>query len=282
MTAIIHFTSAFLSRWKQHNIPLLAAAQAYHYLLSIIPLLIVCFTIIPYFQIQPEDAIAFVQQHVPDGIATIFQDNIVHIVQTPKGGLLTIGIIGALWTASNGVRSFMQSINEAYDIEETRSFLAVRLRALGLTIGVILAFLIAFIIPVLGNLIWSLLKTSLPIFTEFDVLFQVLRWFVSFLVLALFIMGLYRFAPNKKLSFQHIFPGACIASLLWQIISFGFSFYVSNFGNYSVTYGSLGGIIILMIWFYLTAMLLLIGALINVLLHDQKHKQTKQGEKKYA
>ncbi|WP_253291510.1 YihY/virulence factor BrkB family protein [Virgibacillus proomii] len=88
-----------------------------------------------------------------------------------------------------------------------------------------------------------------------DLFFQVLRWLISFIILTGFLLILYRFAPNKQLPFNHIFPEAITASMLWQFISFGFSFYISNFGNYSATYGSLGGIIILLIWFFLTGII---------------------------
>src|SRR5699024_2804792 len=85
-----------------------------------------------------------------------------------------------------------------------------------------------------------------------------------------FLMILYRFAPSIKLPFKYVFPGAVVAGVLWLIISFGFSFYVSNFGNYSAVYGSLGGIIILMMWFFLTGTILMVGALINALNLENK------------
>ncbi|MBY7141815.1 YihY/virulence factor BrkB family protein [Virgibacillus sp. NKC19-3] len=262
-----NFAKGFMTKFKEDNVPLLAAAQAYYYLLAIFPLIIVGFTIIPYFNINPNDAVDFIGNLLPSEIASVFEENIISLIETPKGGLLTVGILGALWAASNGINAFIKASNTAYDVQETRSFVVVRLIALGLTLGMIIALVVAFILPMFGSIILNFLESLLGFSGATSLLFQVLRWTLSIFVLTGLLMFLYRFAPNKKIPFKHIFPGAVTASVLWQLISLGFSFYVSNFGNYSATYGSLGGIIILMIWFFLTGLILMTGAIINVLYH---------------
>lgn len=270
MSNLIDYVKALMEKYKKDNVPLLAAAQAYYYLLAIVPLLVTSFAVLPYFKLDVNEVMTFLDRYLPSGIASTFEENIISLVQTPKGGLLTIGIIGTLWAASSGVVAFMRSTNAAYEVEETRSFIVVRLTALLLTIGLVFAFAIALLLPVFGSVIISFLKPLLGMSQAFVMILQLIRWIVSILVISVVLLVLYRFAPNQKLSFKHILPGAFIASLLWLVISFGFSFYVSNFGNYSATYGSLGGMIILMIWFFLTGMILMIGAEINVLYHKYK------------
>ncbi|MEC5425983.1 YihY/virulence factor BrkB family protein [Virgibacillus sp. C22-A2] len=267
MSKLKNYMKDFSTKFKEDNVPVLAAAQAYYYLLSIVPLLIVCFAIIPYLNINPNDAITFIENVLPSEMASIFEENIVSLVETPRGGLLTVGIIGALWSSSAGINAFIKSTNEAYGVAETRNFLVVRLVALGLTIGMIAALVIAILLPVFGNVILGLIESITGISGSMLILFQLLRWTVSIIVLTALLIMLYRFAPDKKLPVKHIIPGALVASILWQIVSLGFSFYVSNFGNYSATYGSLGGIIILMIWFFLTGLILMTGAVVNVLYH---------------
>ncbi|GAB3795621.1 YihY/virulence factor BrkB family protein [Virgibacillus kimchii] len=267
MSKMIRFGKAFMTKFQEDNVPLLAAAQAYYYLLSIVPLLIVGFAIIPYLNIEPAQAIHFMSNALPEGLADVMEENIISLVETPRGGLLTVGIIGALWSASVGINAFIKSTNEAYDVEETRNFIVVRLIALGLTIGMIFAIIVAFLLPILGNVIVNFITNFLGLTIGMSLLLQVLRWSISIVVLTGILLLLYRFAPNKKLPFKHIIPGAIIASILWQLISLGFSFYISNFGNYDETYGSLAGIVILMMWFFLTGMVLMIGALVNVLYH---------------
>lgn len=272
MVKVKNFAKDFMTKFKEDDVPLLASAQAYYYLLAIFPLIIVGFTIIPYFDINPNDAVNFIGNMLPSEIASVFEENIISLIETPQGGLLTVGILAALWAASNGINAFIKSSNAAYEVEETRSFIVVRLIALGLTLGMIVALAVAFLLPMFGSIIISFLEPLFGFSGAMSLLFQVLRWTVSIIVLTGLLMVLYRFAPNKKIPFTHIIPGALTASVLWQLISLGFSFYVSNFGNYSATYGSLGGIIILMIWFFLTGLILMTGAIINVLYHRRKRR----------
>lgn len=274
MSTLKKYFKTFMDKFSENNVTLLAASQGYYYLLSIFPLLIVCFAIIPYFNLDSNQVMDMVEKSLPSGMADLFEENIINLIETPKGGLLTVGIIGALWSASNGINAFMKSTNTAYDVEESRSFINVRLTALGLTLGLIVGLGIAILLPLLGNSIVKYLDTLLHLGGSATILLQVLRWSISIIVLTGILLILYRFAPSKKLPFKHILPGALAASALWQLISFGFSFYIDNFGNYSATYGSLGGIIVIMIWFYLTGLILMIGALINVIYHQQQSQQS--------
>lgn len=273
MSQIKEFSKGFMERFKEDNVTLLAAALAYYFLLAVFPLLIVAFAIIPYFNISADDAMGFITSVVPGELASVFQDNIVNLVETPRGGLLTVGIIGALWSASNGINAFIKASNEAYDVEEDRSFIIVRLMAFGLTLAMILAVIVAILLPVFGNVILGFITSFLGIGSEMTILLQVLRYVISILVITGLLMLLYRFAPNKKIPFKHIIPGALTASILWQVISLGFAVYIGNFGNYSATYGSLGGIIILMIWFFLTGIILMIGAIVNVMYHKKELRE---------
>jgi len=103
-----------------------------------------------------------------------------------------------------------------------------------------------------------------------DIVFNIVRWVVAIIVMAAVLAGLYRVAPNKHYPFKHVIPGAIFATVVWQLISLGFSFYVSNFGNYSATYGSIGGVIVLMLWLFLTGLALVLGGEINAIYHRDK------------
>lgn len=265
--------------FKKDNVTLLGAAQAYYYLLAIVPLMILLLSLLPFFNIAPESAMEVVENVIPGEMAAIFEDNIVSLVTTPQGGLLGIGILGTLWSASNGINAFIQASNQAYDVEETRSFIKVRLMSLALTIGMILAVVIALVLPIFGNVIIDFINSVVNLPTQTAILFQILRWVISIAAMIIVLSALYHFAPNKTYPFKEILPGALITALLWQIISLGFSFYVGNFANYSATYGSLGGIIVLMLWFYLIGIILMVGAEINVIIHRKniREKAEKDG-----
>ncbi|MCG3420903.1 YihY/virulence factor BrkB family protein [Oceanobacillus jordanicus] len=271
MKKVKAYGKKFIEQFQKDNVPILSAAQAYYYFLSIFPLIVVCFALIPYFNINPQDAVTFIGNILPSEIASVFEENIVSLVDTQRGGLLTVGIIGALWSSSAGINAFIKSTNEAYHVEETRNFLVVRLISLGLTLGMIVTLVVAILVPVFGDVILSFVSSIVGFSGTMEILLQILRWAVSLLAITGFLLILYRFAPNKRIPFKYIFPGALTASILWLLISLGFSFYISNFSNYSATYGSLGGIIVLMIWFFLTGMVLMIGAVVNVLNYRHHH-----------
>lgn len=256
---------------KKDRATTLAAAQAYYYLLAIVPLLILLLAILPYLQLDPNRVMDFIATVLPGEVATTFQDTIVSVVTTPSGGLLTFGILGTLWSASNAMSAFIEATNQAYDVEETRSFIKLKGMAILLTLFMLVAVIIALVLPIFGGAIIDMISSFLNLPQQTEIIFQVLRWVISIAVMSLVLAFLYKFAPNKHFPFKEVIIGAVIATVLWQVVSLGFSFYVSNFGSYSATYGSLGGLIVLMLWFFLTGLILVIGAEINAVLHKRKH-----------
>lgn len=253
----------------------LAAEQAYYYMLSLFPLLILLLSILPYLQIEPQKAIEFINNFLPSESTEVLEENIVTIVSERNGGLLTIGILGTIWSASNGMNAFIHAMNIAFDVEETRNFIKARLISIVLTLVLIFAFIVVLVLPVFGSTIINMIEYVVPLSESFESLINLLRWVVALAVLVIVLTTLYRFAPNKQYPFRQVIPGAVSATIIWLAISLGFSFYVSNFGNYSATYGSLGGVIILMLWLYLTGLTLVIGGEINALLHKRYLAATK-------
>lgn len=174
------------------------------------------------------------------------------------------------------MNAFIKAQNEAYNVKVSRSFWRARLVSTGLTLGLIVAMIIALILPVFGDAIIKFIHSILTLPEETEILFQVLRWTISIVVIATVLAVLYHVAPNIKIPFRYALPGAVFATILWQLTSFGFSLYIRNFANYSETYGSLGGVIILMIWFFLIGNILVIGAEINAI-HYRKKRGTTPG-----
>ncbi|MBM7691169.1 membrane protein [Peribacillus deserti] len=255
----------------------LAAEQSYYYMLALFPMLILLLSILPYLNIDPHKAIKVMGTLMPSESSSIFKDNVVNIVSDRNGGLLTFGILGTLWSASNGINAFIHSMNIAFDVEETRSFIKQRLISIMLTLGLIIAFVVALVLPVFGNVLYDMIDSFLPLPAEMEILFKVLRWIVAICVMIVVLAFLYKMAPNKHYPFKQVLPGAIVATIVWQLISLGFSFYVSNFGNYSSTYGSLGGVIVLMLWLYLTGLALVLGGEINAILHRGSTLKIKPG-----
>jgi membrane protein len=276
MKKMISFVKSLGKEFSNDNVPLLAAAQGYYYLLSLIPMLILILSVLPYLNLDPDQAMAFMSDIMPEEIAGIFEDQIVDILTEQRGGLLTVGILGTIWSASSGMNAFMQASDLAYNVRNKRPFIKARLLSIALTFGMIIALIIALVLPIFGDVLIDFVQSAMNIPAGTEMLIQVLRWTVSIVVIAGVLSALYHFAPNIKLPFKTAIPGALFATVAWLVTSFGFSIYINNFGNYSETYGSLGGVVILMIWFFLIGIILVVGAEINAILHRKRVAKGKQ------
>ncbi|MGG3467801.1 YihY/virulence factor BrkB family protein [Neobacillus pocheonensis] len=250
-------------RIEEDDLPGLSAQLAYFFLLSLFPLLIVIFTLMPYIPIPHEDMLGMIRDFAPTEAMDLIETNVKYIMNHRSGGLLSFGIIGTIWSASNGINAVVRAFNKAYNVKESRSFIVSRGMAVLLTFGMIFVFILAIILPIFGREIGLFLFSKLGYTTQFIKLWDTLSLAVSAIILFLIFTGLYWVAPNVKLRCRSAFPGAAFATLGWIISSMGFSFYVGNIGNYSLTYGSIGTIIVLMVWLYISAFIIILGGEIN-------------------
>ncbi|CAH0279095.1 hypothetical protein SRABI96_03923 [Peribacillus sp. Bi96] len=269
MNKSLKFSKKLIKEIKEDRVTGLAAEQAYYYLLALFPLLILLLSLLPYLNIDIQTALDTLKTFMPVETMDVIEKNIINILSERNGGLLTFGFLGTIWSASNGMNAFIHSMNIAYDVEETRNFIKARFISIVLTLGLVVAFIVMLGLPVFGKVIIDLIQQVISIPEEMQILFSLLRWVIAVVVISLVLTFLYRFAPNKSFPIKHVIPGAVTATVLWLGISLGFSFYVSNFANYSSTYGSLGGVIILMLWLYLSGLIFVIGGEINAILHRQ-------------
>ncbi|KOP71052.1 YihY/virulence factor BrkB family protein [Cytobacillus solani] len=247
----------------------LAAQLAYFFLLSLFPLLLFLVTLLPYLPITQEDILGVIRDFAPGDSMKLIETNINELSQK-NGKLLSFGIIATIWSASNGINAIVKALNSAYEVEESRPFLIARGMAILFTFAMLFVFVVALLLPVFGKLIGVYLFAKLGLSDEFMSIWNTLRWLVSSIILFIVFTGLYWIAPNKKLKCITVIPGAIFATVGWAISSLAFSFYVTNFGNYSATYGSIGAIIVLMIWFYLTGVIIIIGGEINAIYSKYK------------
>ncbi|MEC0277223.1 YihY family inner membrane protein [Bacillus halotolerans] len=266
----MNFLKELFGRYTLHEGQSKSAELAYFFLLSLFPFLIFMLTLTAYLPISTDDVLGVIKQYAP-GSAMSLVESITHqTLNDRNGGLLSFGIIAALWSASNGMNAIVRSLNHAYEVEENRSFIIVRLTSIFLTIAMVFTILVALLLPIFGRQIGMLAADFVGASDLFLSIWTAIRWGVSPLVLLIVFSALYVIAPNKKLSLRFVMPGALFAAIGWIVVSTLFSFYVSTFANYSATYGSIGGIIVLMIWFYLSGILIILGGEINALLHKRK------------
>ncbi len=264
------FFKHLLRRIKTSDVSGVAAQMAYFFLLALFPLMIFMVTLLGYLPIDPNEIFTIVKDFAPSNSLSIVQETIQEVTSNQNGGLLSVGFLGTIWSASNAMNVVIKGLNHAYDVKETRAFYIARGLSILLTFAFIFIIAIMLILQVFGQQIGEIAFEFLGMGDEFLVVWTWVRFLLPPIVLFLVFAGLYYLAPNLKIKYVTVMPGAIFASVGWIIVSLGFSFYVNNFGNYSATYGSIGGIIVLMIWLYLSAMLILIGGEINALRNDQK------------
>ncbi|WP_216830942.1 YihY/virulence factor BrkB family protein [Alkalihalobacterium elongatum] len=269
------FFAELYERLKKDPIQDWAAQLAFYFLLSIFPLLIFILALLPYLPLDVSQIYEFVEEYVPYELADLFITTVLELVAEPKGGLLSFGIIATIWSASNGINALIRALNKSHNIEETRSFIKVRLLSIILMLGLVSVFLVTLVLPVFGKLILEAIDSVFQITDHAFILWNRLRWAIGIAIMTVVLMVMYMIGPNRKLGFKDVIYGALFATITWQLISLGFSIYVTNFANFSATYGSLGGVIILMFWFFLSGLILVIGGEINATLKNLK-ANTKQ------
>jgi membrane protein len=264
---------------KQDNVPLLAAGVAFYAFLALFPGLIAAVTLYGLVadRQQVEKQIDSLSSALPAETAALIGQQLRDIVSTEQSALglgLVVSLLGALFTASGGVANLMKAINLAYDEEETRGFVKLRLTALLLTFGAVLFLAVAVglvaVLPVVLD--------ALGLGGGARIAVNVARWagLVAFMVGALAVI--YRYAPDRdNPRFAWVGLGSIVATALWVIGSAGFSLYVSNFGKYSETYGALAGVVVLLLWLFLTSFIVLFGAEINSETEQQTAQDTTQG-----
>ncbi|PNZ70818.1 YihY/virulence factor BrkB family protein [Staphylococcus croceilyticus] len=264
-----NFFSYLIYRIGKDDAAGLAAQMTYHFVLALFPMLIFLLTLLPLFNLDQKQ-ITDLLSNAPAETSTIIKSVISDVTKNSSGGLLSIGLILAIWSASNGMTAIMNSFNVAYDVEDSRNGILLKILSVVFTVVLGVVFLAAMTLPTMGSVIADFLFGPLGLDDEIKWIFNLIQIVLPFIIILILFTILYSVAPNVKTKFKSVLPGAIFTSVIWLIGSFAFGFYISNFGNYSKTYGSIAGIIILLIWIYLTSFIILVGAEINAIIHQRK------------
>ena len=243
----------------------LAAQQAYYFFFALFPALLALISIASFFPI--ENLIGEIQTMLgriaPKDVIDIVTEQIVKIGQSNAGGILTFAFLFTLWSSSSAVVALCSTLNTAYDITEGRAWWRVRLTALALTVGLALFILIAMTLVIAGPAIAEKIATVLHMGGAFTWTWNILQWPVVFALVVTAVALVYYFAPDAEQEWIWITPGSVLATILWVIASLAFRFYITNFASYNETYGAIGGVMVLLLWFYVSGIALLIGAELN-------------------
>jgi membrane protein len=206
---------------------------------------------------------------LPEDTSSVLERQIDDVISSRDLGLVSFGLAGALWAAGGGMGALIKALNRTYDVPETRPFWKKTLLAVGLTLTAGLAIILAFIVMVGAGAWGTEVASWFGAGSEFETAVAVLRWPVAILLIMVAVAFLYRVAPNIEQKFHLVSPGAVLFTVVWLLATFAFGIYVSNFSSYNATYGALGGIVVLLLWFYLSSAVLLIGAELNAIIDSQ-------------
>ena len=243
----------------------LAAQLAYYFFLALFPALLFVTAIISFIPVVGllEAITGTLARVAPSEVLSIVQDQILKIAHEKNGGLLTLGMLGTIWSTSSGVNAIIDTLNQAYHIQEGRPWWKVKAVALGLTLALALFIVTSFALVLVGPTMAEKVAVWAHMGPVFEWSWKILQWPVVFALVTFAIAMIYHYAPDAEQDWIWITPGSILATTLWLLISIGFKFYVANFTSYNATYGAIGGVIVLMLWFYVSAFAVLVGAELN-------------------
>jgi len=270
-----------VSRVIDDDITALAAQLAYDLLLSFFPFLLLILTLLSYSNLKNTYVLEYLHQIMPKSAFDLIYTTIINVSRSTTGNLLSLSIIGTIWTGSSGFRAIIKGLNKAYDEEETRPYWKTLAISILFMVGLAVTIIVAVSLVVFGQMIGRHIAERLNLSNDFILNWDIIRYLVSLCGMAFTFAALYHFTPCRRLTWREVLPGAIFSTLGWLISSLGFAYYVNNYNNYSGAYGGIGAVIVLMVWLYITSTIILLGGEVNALLAFQKQGKEKPRVKRY-
>lgn len=259
-----------------------ASALAYQMLFSLFPFVLFLIALIGFLHLPDFFSWLRLQSELvlpPQALDLV--NPVIDQLQQSKGGLMSIGIVIALWTASAGVRLMMSAMNAAYDVPEARPAWKRIPLSIAYTVGIAGMLLLAAALMVLGPQVMGWIAGQIGMEDFIVTLWTILRWPVIVILMMVAVALMYYVMPDVKQKFRFITPGSVLAVVVWIIASLGFGYYVQTFADYNATYGSIGAIIVLLLYFYISSAVLLLGAEMNAVIEHMSTEGKDKGEKDF-
>jgi membrane protein len=279
---IFLFIEQLYCRYQDDEVAALGAQMTYYLILAFFPFLILLMTIASYTSVTTTNILANISPILANNTYTLIKDFFNEILNTRNVTLLSFGMIGTLWASSSGIMAIMRGLNKAYDEAEDRPFWKVLGISLLLTLALGFVILLAFVLLIFGQGIGEHLFNWLHFPANFDTIWNVIKFSIPLITMFIVFIFLYQISPNLRLSLREVIPGALFTSLGWLVTSVLFAFYVNHWGSYTRTYGSIGGVIVLLIWLNLSSTIILLGGEINATLSFLRDGKSKARCKRFT
>jgi membrane protein len=256
-----------------------AAQLSYFFLFALFPFLFFLVTLTAYLPVHGavEALMERLQVVMPAEALAVVQAHLQTLLHDPRPNLVTLGLGVTLWTASRGVDALRKGLNLAYDVPESRPFWRTQLLAIGMTVAGAVLIVVAFAGFVLGGNAGEALAARIGIHEQFALLWSWLRWPFTAMAVMLAAALSYYALPDVEQKFRYITSGSVTATVMWLATTWGFTAYVEHFGNFNVTYGSIGGVVVLLLWLYLTGLVFLFGGELNAVIDHESREGKRRG-----
>ena len=246
---------------KKKDLNTYAASTAFFFFLSVVPMLIMICTIIPYTPLTEENLVELVTDVLPDQIDPL-AESLISDVYDRSAGILSIAILATVWSAAKGVMALMKGLNAVNDVAEQRNYFVVRIIASFYTVVMLLVVILSLFVMVFGDQLVTLALHRVPQLQSLVSFIMNFRFLFVWAVLSVLFAAVYAYVPNKKLAFKEQLPGAVFSAVVWSIFSWAFSYYLT-YGNTYGIYGNLSIIIIVLLWMYFCMYIIMLGAYLN-------------------
>ena len=248
----------------------LAAQLAFYFLMALFPALLFLVALIGYLPIENalSELLVALGSIAPQQLVELLRGQLAQIADGSHASLLTLGIVGAIWSSSAAMVAIIDALNRAYDVTEWRPWWKRRLVAIGLTVAMALFIIVSLALVLIGPTMALRVAEWLRVGPAVALVWGLIRWPVIIACVIFSVDLVYHFAPNRRGRWVWITPGSVLATTLWILSSLAFKLYVTNFGDYTATYGAIGGAIVTMLWFYVSSIAILIGAELNGVIED--------------
>jgi membrane protein len=259
----------------------LAAELAFYFFLALFPALLFLVALVSFLPVEGllDTITAALARVAPSEMLILVKDQVLRIAHDNNGGLLTLGMIGTIWSTSSGVTAIIDTLNQAYDIQEGRPWWKVQLIALALTFALAIFIVVSFTLVLVGPALADHAARWLRVGPVVAWTLKIVQWPIVFALVAMAVSLIYYYAPDAQQEWIWILPGALLSTVLWLLFSLAFKAYVAWFPSYAATYGAIGGVIVTMLWFYVSSLAVLVGAELNAELEHASPYGKDPGEK---
>jgi len=261
-----YIVKKLIERYSEHSISAYSAQMAFFLMLSIFPFLIFLFTILGRLSMNTDLLMQVLQVFFPESVHKLAFDFINNYILVEDNSVISVSIIGSLWSSSKGVRGLMVSLNKAYEIKETRNLFVIKIIDILYTVLIVFVIVILLALPNIGVDLYNFINKYIEIRWELFTLYHRIKIIALPLTLVLIMSLIYMYAPNIKQKPSDVIWGTLFSIFGWSMLSYFFKIFLNNFSNYKLVYGSLATAIILMFWLYFASMILIIGGEINSIL----------------